>query len=490
MESEGLPETRDASPRAASMVETLRALGYSLETAIADVIDNSITAGASMVDVTFEWHGRDSVVVISDDGSGMSDDEIAESMRPGTRSPLEDRDPSDLGRFGLGLKTASFSQCRMLTVISKREEGMVAFWTWDLDYVSASGRWNLLRTPGQTDEQDAVAKRLKGTSVVWQKMDRLVGDVDQDDEAAQVQFWQAVEGVRDHVAMVFHRYIEDPGPGSVSIRLNGRELSAWDPFLRGKPGTQPLATEALSGDVSVKPYVLPHHSKLDPDALKVAAGRAGWAGMQGFYVYRNRRLLVAGDWLGLFRREEHYKLVRLQVDIPNSTDQEWDIDVKKSRARPPGGLRQDLARIGEAARSRALQVYRSRGAQLPRVPESKDVAPVWTERVHQGRRKYEINRAHPSIATLDSGGPEWAALRAALRLIEETVPVSSIYYREASRPDQHASPLEGVSEDDVVSLMRTVRAALVAGGASGKEADRRLLTMEPFNVYPHLISRL
>src|SRR5439155_3815390 len=133
-----------------------------------------------------------------------------------------------------------------------------------------------------------------------------------------------------------------------------------------EPATQRLPTEDLpfqARRVHVAPYVLPHVSKLDAAAHADASGSRGWNAQQGFYVYRARRLLVAGDWLGLSRmqQEEHYKLARIRVDLNNAMDEAWQIDVRKAAARIPGPLQPELNRIAQATRRRAAEAYRFRG---------------------------------------------------------------------------------------------------------------------------------
>ncbi len=137
--------TAQAIPEAAAMIETFRAIGYSLETAIADILDNSISANARNIYINRIWKGGQSVITIMDDGDGMNSNEIIQAMRPGAQNPLADRAETDLGRFGLGLKTASFSQCRKLSLLSKRKDESPAYWTWDLNYVSQSNSWELLQ---------------------------------------------------------------------------------------------------------------------------------------------------------------------------------------------------------------------------------------------------------------------------------------------------------------------------------------------------------
>ena len=318
-----------AIPEAASMIETFRAIGYSLETAIADIIDNSISARARNIYINRIWRGGKSVITIKDDGDGMNSEEIIQAMRPGAQNPLSDRSETDLGRFGLGLKTASFSQCRKLSVLSKHNGYVAAFWSWDLDYVAQSKRWELLRwVPDEfLHELDS---QKSGTLVVWTDLDRVLSsETSETDENAKRKFSTYLDKVKNHIAMTFHRFIEDK---SVKISWCSYPIEAWNPFCTSEPKTQEQPTENVNGGVTMRGYVLPHKNNFSTEkAYKDAEGMNGWAAQQGFYVYRGNRLLLAGDWLGLFRKEEHYKLVRIQIDLPNRLDSEWQIDIKNRK---------------------------------------------------------------------------------------------------------------------------------------------------------------
>ena len=162
-----------AIPEAASMIETFRAIGYNLETAIADIIDNSISANARNIYINRIWRGGQSIITIKDDGDGMNSNEIIQAMRPGAQNPLSDRSENDLGRFGLGLKTASFSQCRKLSVLSKRKDYASAFWSWDLDYVAQSDKWELLQWMPE-ELKGELNSLLSGTLVVWSDLNRVL----------------------------------------------------------------------------------------------------------------------------------------------------------------------------------------------------------------------------------------------------------------------------------------------------------------------------
>jgi hypothetical protein len=479
-------EKAPAIPEATSLIETFRAIGYSLQTAVADIIDNSISASSKNIWIHFEWSGEQSCVTIRDDGTGMESDDIIKAMRPGSKSPVTERDPKDLGRFGLGLKTASFSQCRKLTVVSKKKEKSIAFWTWDLDYVIDSHEWNLVKL----DPSDLHKKELEGsvfgTMVIWENLDRLVKSSVKESETDLNNFLKAAQAVKAHIAMVFHRYIEQ---NKIKIFFNGNEVEPWDPYLKGEKATQPLPDEPLAnGKIIVKPYVLPHISKITEAVHKKAEGPRGWNDQQGFYIYRNERLLLAGDWLGMFRKEEHCKLARIMVDIPNTLDLDWQIDIKKSVARPPASIRHELRRIANYTRGEAIKIYRHRGKLLQRSLKS-EFTMLWEEKVRHGKRFYQVNRDHPLIREVMESLPSHKKrFNMLLRIIEETVPVPLITLNESEKPDAQGKPFEGEDKDLLELLTQVFKILLAKNGP--EQAKRLLMFMEPFNEYPELIESM
>ena len=472
------------APRADALMESLRATGYSLPDAVSDLIDNSITAGARNIWLHFHWAGADSWASILDDGSGMSESELIDAMRIGSRSPMETRGPSDLGRYGLGLKTASISQARSLTVVTHTAGGHgMHTRRWDLDHLASSGDWQLLNVPVETvagDEADRLTQLEHGTLVVWANLDRLVGDVGVDNARARQQFHDALRGVEEHVAMVFHRFMAERN--SVSIRINDQLIKPWDPFLADEAATQRLPSETLGpsdSGITITPFVLPHHSRLSGEIHRAAAGPAGWNAQQGFYVYRNRRLLMSGDWLGLgFMKEEHYKLARIQLDLSNSSDHEWEIDVRKSRARPPLPHRDYLRRIAQVVRKRAVTVYRHRGKTTARSVRSSPVF-VWKRQVKRNRVSYVINREHPLVRdALGVGATDSKRLQQILRLVEEYVPVQQIWVDMADGDESQSQPFESAQEREIVGLIRALYSAFVNAGLSHREALGRLGSTE------------
>jgi hypothetical protein len=482
-----------AAPHAASLVESLRAFGYELPTALADLADNSVFHNSRHIDIHFHWAGENSAIAVADDGSGMDETTLINAMRIGSRNPREKRDPQDLGRFGLGLKTASFSQCRRVTVFTRCKGASLLTRCWDLDHIAETDKWQLLRSPSPLAA--GLAKKLadakQGTLVVWEKLDRITLGAATENDDDEDAFLRRAERVGQHFATVFHRLINGRKP--TVFTLNNKRIKPWDPFLMDEAATQRLAPEQIHFQghvIAVEPFVLPHLSKLDAAAHRAAAGSRGWNAHQGFYIYRNSRLLVPGDWLDIkgWRQEEHYKLARIRVDLPNTLDHEWEIDVTKSRAKPPERLRRELARIGERTRSVAKRIYSHRGAKL--IPsEGRERVFLWEQTAKHNQVFYRVNRDHPLVKQVRAScdGPKFTAL---LRLIEETIPVPLITITDREKPDQTIGPFEAAKESEILEVMRQVFASLQASGLSRKDALLRLGHFEPFPRFPQLLQTI
>ena len=347
-------------------------------------------------------------------------------------------------------------------------------------------KWNLIKIPPPAKHLTHVRNSRSGTLILWENIDRLVKGTVKESNNDLNNFLKAAQSVKAHIAMVFHRYIEQR---RIKIIFNDGEVEPWDPYLKGENATQPLPEEPLaSGKIIVKPYVLPHVSKITEAIHKKGEGPRGWNDQQGFYIYRNERLLLAGDWLGMFRKEEHYKLARIMVDIPNTLDLDWQIDIKKSVARPPVSIRHELKRIANYTRSEAVKIYRHRGKVLQRSLKHEFVM-LWQEKVRQGKRYYEVNRDHPVVREIIQGNPQIKAkINTLLRIIEETVPVPLITLNESEKPDLQSKTFEG-DDKIVIELLTDVYKSLLAT-SSPDQAKRLLLFIEPFNEFPELIEGL
>jgi hypothetical protein len=458
------------------------------------LFDNSVSAGARSIELNFDWQGVDSHVAIIDSGRGMDEATLVEAMRPGSISPLQTRAPSDLGRFGLGLKTASFSQARELTVVTSHASGPTVIRRWDLDLVAASGQWRLLRSPApQAEAYVDHVRETGGTAVIWSKCDRLVGDVERSEERAADRFFAIADQARAHLGMTFHRFLS--GTRRLNMFVNGNRVEGWDPILRHEATHMVSPTEKLpfrGTTVEVRPYVLPHRSKLDERQQKLGAGIRGWTAQQGFYVYRNNRLVVAGDWLGVGgAKDEHTKLARIVVDFDSKLDLDWQIDVKKSAARPPGALLPDLKRHASAARRSAEEVYRYRGNVAGRKgPDGeKPLITAWQEfKDRSGELRLQLNRQHPVLSTALTGPPEQRrAVERVLRFVEETLPTSLIGIRLSESLDRETAPYEA-REPELSKLLDYMVKTMTDAGTKRTEVFDQLRIIEPFSNFPALVA--
>lgn len=479
--------SEETPPKAGAMINTFRAFGYNLQTAVADILDNSISAKAENIWIQYEWNGEKSWVSITDDGQGMDKDELIAAMTPGSKDPQDERDENDLGRFGLGLKTSSFSQCKALTVITKKKGHNVVKRHWDLDFVNETGKWNLLDYLSDSKFMDHLSQLEKGTTVLWEKLDRLVGNANCENQAALDVFLSEFESVDKHLSLVFHRYLEQH---KIKIFVNGNKLEPWDPFMKLSTGTQLLAKESLDGNqVQVKCYALPHISMLSEEERKKAKTDE-WYDLQGFYIYRQNRLLLHGDWLGLFSKNEHFKNARILIDIPNNLDHEWKIDIKKATATPSFTVRKDLIRLGKMTRSRAAAIHKFRGNQimLDDSIKSFDFQPVWKARKARDSRYYYINEEHPIVSELLTREHITNKdLKRLLKLIGETAPVESIIQYHSEEPESHE--LRDANKDldqATIEVAKMMFDSLKKQGVSREIALKQIFNIEPFNQFPEL----
>ena len=468
---------RKIPPRAATLVESLRDLGYSLQTAVADVVDNSLTAGARNVELLAETHSEAPAIGILDDGHGMTEPELLDAMRLGSRSPLDDRAITDLGRFGLGLKTASFSQWRRLTVLT-RKGGEMFCAVWDLDTVTERDEWVVecpLDTTRVLGSERLVAD---GTLVVWEKLDRLVGpdgDIDRQNLVRQL------DETATHLEFVFHRFLSgrEGGTGRVQISLNGRALSPFDPFHSHHPATQHHSGETFrhgGQEIRIQPVTLPHHDKVSEADWKRYAGPDGYVKGQGFYLYRNRRLIVHGTWFRLARQLELTRLSRVRIDISNGLDAEWKIDVRKAWAQPPPPVRERLRRIIDRIGIPSRRTYTARGARL--TEDSR--LPVWKRSQDKNRISYGLDLEHPLFSAFEGRLDEATAkeFRRLVALVVSTLPIEALYADVGASSESVVR--QALDREDFEAIVQATWLLLRQDGLSDDDAEARMRSAEPF----------
>lgn len=399
-------------PSAGRLMGSLRDIGYDLPSALADLVDNSIDANARRMSIDLGSDGANSWIRAADDGIGMSAAELDEAMRYGSQAEYAAR---ALGHFGLGLKTASLSQCRRLTVASRRgPRGRVAIRRWDLDEVQDRDSWDLQRVR-TADGPRHLLEALPsdgGTVVLWEKLDRLLPRRQTPALTARV-LTNRMEDAREHLAMVFHRFVSGEAFDDrtrLAIDIDGEPLSHWDPFARDEPRTRRLPAQKLTfGDddlpitLEVQPYVLPSQQAFSSaEAHRRAGGPNRWNRHQGFYIYRRDRLIQPGGWNRLRTLDEHAKLARISLELPLGDEDRFAVDVAKRRVVLPEDLRPALREIASATVAVAQERYRDHleaGAQ-PVVEPPRTVDP---EAISISRDWPAIMRAVDDVLGHDPG---------------------------------------------------------------------------------------
>lgn len=478
--------TKSLPPYAPTLIESTRAIGYSLEAAVADIIDNSIAANAVNVDIYF-FPVDGAYIAILDNGSGMNEKEINIAMQYGSKNPTEERDKKDLGRFGLGLKTASLSQCRCLTVISKQGDRLEGR-QWDIDHVIEVGDWSLIILDEEEINEFPQVEELKkyesGTLVIWQKLDRLkAGEIN-----FELSLGRKIDRVRNHLSLVYHRYLMgESGIRKLKLFINGEKVKAIDPFLTNK-SVQAMDDETLiiqGHKILVRPYILPHISKLTSDEIKMLGGKDGLRKQQGFYVYRNKRLLVWGTWFRMMRQGDLSKLARIRVDIPNTLDDLWTLDIKKSSALPPAEVRKNLEIIINQIAERSKRTWTFRGKKEVSDTETH----IWNRMKNkQGGYYYEINREHPFVQQLVKVDPSLKMpIYALLQQIELGLPLNQLYV-DLNNDEQ----ITNDNEQSIVDVKKSLEAMITMCAEKQEKCDLldAVVHIEPYSLYSDVVEEL
>jgi len=438
-----LSEFIDATPSAALLIESIRDIGYSIETAISDLIDNSISAKANNIYINLNDDDSENISLeIIDDGYGMNRQELIQAMTIGAKDPRITRDKDDLGRFGLGLKTASFSQCRKLTVESNNYGEMNSF-TWDLDLVREKNSWIVV------DNKKEYLKQ--GTRVIWEKIDRA------DFKLNKINTHSILKNIDIHLGLVFHRFLEGINlkKEKLKIFINGSEVEPQNPFNEESNATLKSAISTFkynNSDIFVQYFILPHEDMVSIEEWKNFEGDGGYIKNQGFYVYRCNRLIVSSTWFGIMPKLASTKLCRAKIDIGNDIDSDWKIDIKKSTASPPKSIKNFLNElIINNIESKGRKVVNKRTQELIQDSDMKLWVPLRSKR----KITYKINRKHPLVKKLLKNNENLVILK----LLENSIPYQEIY---GEMCDNSASVIGWLEEDknllnDVKQLIEIYR---------------------------------
>lgn len=441
--------TKLLMPSAASILQSMRDIGYTLDTAVADIIDNSIAAAATEIDLIFTVKPSPQFLII-DNGIGMTADELYQALRFATKSPVENRSDEDLGRFGLGLKTASFSQARTLTVISSKF-GKLCAAQWDLDYVVNNDKWLLKIIDPYELELDKIYldKIVKqGTIVLWDRIDRI--EFPQNENEAQRYLAHLLTKLREHLGLVFHKFIEGVAKtNKIQINLNNYEIEAFNPFCVSNKFTREIGTEKVfvnDSEVTIQAYALPYYNNMTPHEYETFKKRSDLLNCQGVYVYRNDRLMVWGDWFRIIPKSENTKYSRVEINFDKSIDHLWTIDIKKSKASPPVVVMQRLRQIIGKISGASEKMSTTRVSKSLETNES-----PWSRFSGEGIR-YRVNQNFPLYQTLIKSMSEEQSkhLKSLIEVIESSLPIQSIYADMAVNPKQVIT--HNHDDDDIQKL--------------------------------------
>lgn len=435
-------KTQSTPPNVGNFVKSLRDIGYTFEVAVADVLDNSISANASHIKI-HSVPSPELIFCMLDDGVGMTESELVEAMRLSSKSPNDQRSEKDLGKFGLGLKTASFSQCEKLTVLSKKNKS-ISVKQWDLKYISEQNDW-LLITPDIREFKniplaDELQKMEHGTLVVWQEIDQLEHE----------SFTDSMDKVVKHLSLVFHRFLESKFD-RLKITFNNGNIEPFNPFNVEHGATQEKPKEVIhihDSEITITPFVLPHHSKVSQQEWERYATEDGYIKSQGFYLYRAKRLLIYGTWWGMHKATDAHKLVRIKIDISNDQDEYWGIDIKKSHAKPRADIKNRLKAIIQKSTELGSRPYTGRGRKIV----DKNTTRFWQKIPNGNEFHFGLNREHPMYQTIKSSiNCDPGLLDAYLKGVEAYLPLEAIQAHLQQNPHE-IKQKDALSDEDVKTL--------------------------------------
>ncbi|OFA29682.1 hypothetical protein BAE46_13960 [Glaciecola punicea] len=447
----------DASPDPRSHVQTLMRIGYTMPSAIADILDNSITAKSGNIKIYSLPGLSNPNLSIVDDGIGMTSDELINNMKIGCKNPSEDRPRGDLGRFGSGMKTASFSQARRLTVISKKEGQPFCAAIWDIDRVEDQNSWCL----EILEDHEITAHPLcllreditHGTQVIWEKLACLSKNshsLDSDSIMAN-----NLSELGRYISLHFHKFMV--GKYKCNFEINGKSLKPIDPFLTRSPGYQEGRSEKLrckGGYIEINTHVLPHFKRIDSRVLNKLGGANGIVQNQGLYIYREGRLINAGGWLDLAKSSQLGALARVEVNIPSSLDHEWSTDVKKASLQLPPRIKKELRKFLSDPIKRSKRVYSYRG----KLDEANE---YWNIKEDQNENtiSYQISAQNNALTNLfqNLSDEHKTVLIRYLGQLAENLPLNHIYQKMSESP-------RDINQDDATdalleSIMNRLREA-------------------------------
>ncbi|MAQ97858.1 MAG: hypothetical protein CMD50_01025 [Gammaproteobacteria bacterium] len=432
---------KNSSPEPRSHIKTLMRIGYDLNSAIADIIDNSITAKAKNIKIKCPSESEEPYLSILDDGHGMSSAELLQNMKIGCKDPNEKREAGDLGRFGSGMKTASFSHARRLTVITKKKGKKIAAACWDIDEIEEKNAWCLMELDDKDiknlDFFDDSLLKSQGTQLIWEKIKKFESS-DHVDGKRMIE--SSMVDLKKYLELHFHKFMQ--GPQKINFYVQDLKLKPFDPFLSSKKGYQEGSFEENSitgGKLKIQVHILPHHSNLTRAEIDEVGGMEEIYKGQGLYIYRENRLIIAGGWMGLSRTYQLGKLARIEINIPSGVDDDWSTDVKKSSLQLPQKIKNRLKKLIQEPIKRSKRTYTYRG--------KKEEANEYWKIIHDKRENtivYQIDTDNSKLIEIAKETPKKNILdlKEYLKNLAKNLPINHIHSKVSSDP-------KSIKQDDV-----------------------------------------
>ena len=436
----------DASPPAKNHLAVMSRMGYDFNTAVADILDNSIAAKARAINIEFYLNGDSAIFWIEDDGIGMNENELIKNMSIGCKNADDERDKGDLGRFGAGLKTASFSQADILSVITKRADDCLCAAVWNKAVIAKKG-WQLEILDSReidTLTSDDQRQRDQGTIVRWDAIS-VIQSLDHSPDK-QIQIDDLCSHLHLHIGLYFHKFLV--GNDRVAVKINNRPVEPVDPFMRHIIGSEELEKTYFRTDkgdrVEIQGYRIPFIANMSQSDIDLYGGETNIRQNQGLYIYRQNRLIIAGKWMGLHRYSNLAGLTRVEVNIPSSLDNEWSTDVKKSSLQIPPRVKEKIKRLLAKPIGASRRAYQYRG-------DIEVANPFWKANNNERTKliTYEIDPSNTSLQKI-VGQLDTATKREVLKYLialSAALPLTHIYSTMATSSKSIA---QGALGDDAL----------------------------------------
>ncbi len=455
----------DANPNPEYLIKSIAEQGYSLETSLADLMDNSISANASRIEVLIDFESEPFRLFLSDNGDGMTEEELSLNMRFPSCSPEQSRTPIDLGRFGLGMKTASFSQTRKFTVLSRKKgSSQYSGRTWDVDFLKENGWKIIVNSPNEIDELITQYQTLSieynkqfqdfsaSTIVIWSGLYKFENYLSDSNRKRALQK-EITEVTNDYLALVFHRFMEkDNAP--LKIRINNTHVIPFNPFPENEkdfrqiePRQRPFENDVIK----IEGFVLPSRAMKESQSglNNWTTKHRGLMDMEGLYIYRADRIILFGGWNGIIKKAPRLQLARLRVEVGNSVDHLLHLNVAKSQIVVPHELRNAFESYIEDLKYEAEREFYNRGIRKFSGQKSTENFQLFERNSSNKGSLLELNRNFPLIKALHSelNKEQISKLNLLLRMINTRV--NNIRHVHEEKEFSGIEENDGLSIDDL-----------------------------------------